>query len=437
MSVVWGLLLLGCAAGVVLLALFEIAFFSSSEIAVRALDEEPEEARALRERLADPLAVLIPTRLGLLGCAGLAGVAAGQSGAGGGAWAWFPPAAAAGYLLLREVVPAAVLLRDPERVLRRLLPLFRRFEALLRPAAEPLRRLLRRFFPLSEEVGEEATDEEVEAFLETGEEEGILEEDEAAMVRGVLELDEMLVREVMTPRPAVVSVESGAGVAEVERLVAESRHHRIPVFRDRGEGGVAGLVDAVDLIAARRERGGGGGIGPLLREVRVVPETKRLDDLLEEFKRSRQTFAVVVDERGSVSGIVTLRDISEEIVGEVREDGEGADVEEESDGVFLARGAAEPDLVSRMTGLRLPESVRGAAYDTLSGFVVAAAGRIPEPGEVVEAEGVRVEVLEADARRVHRMRVFREAPPEASPSGPSGPSGPGSAPSSVPSGAED
>ena len=415
MSVLWGLLLLACAAGVVLLALFEIAFFSSSEIAVRALDEEPEEARALRERLADPLAVLIPTRLGLLACAALAGLAVRQTGAGGGgAWAWFPPAAAGAYLLLREVVPAAVLLRDPERVLRRLLPLFRRFEALLRPAAEPLRRLLRRFFPVSEEVGEEATDEEVEAFLETGEEEGILEEDEAEMVRGVLELDEMLVREVMTPRTTVVSVESGASVAEVERLVAESRHHRIPVFRDRGEGGVAGLVDAVDLIAARRKRGGGG-LTPLLREVRVVPETKRVDDLLEEFKRSRQTFAVVVDERGSVSGIVTLRDISEEIVGEVREDGEGADVEQESEGVFLARGGAEPDLVSRATGLRLPESVRGAAYDTLSGFVVAAMGRIPEAGEVVEAEGVRVEVLEADARRVHRLRLRRSAPPEASP----------------------
>ena len=414
MSAFWGLLLLACAAGVVLLALFEIAFFSSSEIAVRALDEEPEEARALRERLADPLAVLIPTRLGLLACAALAGLAVRQSGAGGDAWAWFPPAAAGGYLLLREVVPAAVLLRDPERVLRRLLPLFRRFEALLRPAAEPLRRLLRRFFPVSEEVGEEATDEEVEAFLETGEEEGILEEDEAEMVRGVLELDEMLVREVMTPRTTVVSVESGASVAEVERLVAESRHHRIPVFRDRGEGGVAGLVDAVDLIAARR-KGGRSGLTPLLREVRVVPETKRLDDLLEEFKRSQQTFAVVVDERGSVSGIVTLRDISEEIVGEVREDGEGAAVEQESEGVFLARGGAEPDLVSRMTGIRLPESVRGAAYDTLSGFVVAAMGRIPEAGEVVEAEGVRVEVLEADARRVHRMRLFGAAPPEASP----------------------
>lgn len=419
MSVLWGLLLFVFAAGVVLLALFEIAFFSSSEIAVRALGEEPEEARALRERLADPLAVLIPTRLGLLAFAVLAGAAVRQSGAGGEAWAWFPPAAAGGYLLLREVVPAAVLLRDPERVLRRLLPLFRRFEALLRPVAEPLRRLLRRFFPLSEEVGEEATDEEVEAFLETGEEEGILEEDEAEMVRGVLELDEMLVREVMTPRPKVVSVESGASVAEVERLVAESRHHRIPVFGKRGEGRVVGLVDAVDLIAVRR-KGGRGGLGPLLREVQVVPETKRVDDLLAEFKRGQQTFAVVVDERGRVSGIVTLRDISEEIVGEVREDGEGADVETESEGVFLARGAAEPDLVSRMTGIRLPESVRGAAYDTLSGFVVAATGRIPEAGEVVEAEGVRVEVLEADARRVHRMRLFREAPPADSSSAPPG-----------------
>lgn len=417
MTVIWVGLIVLFGAAVVLLALFEIAFFSSSEIAVRALTGEPEETRALRERLADPLAVLIPTRFGLLLSAGLAGLAAREAGAGAEPAAWVLLGAAPAYLLLREVVPAAVLLRDPESVLRRLLPLFRRWERLLRPLAEPLRRALRRFFPISEEAGEEATGEEVEAFLETGEEEGILEEEEAAMVRGVLELDEMLVREVMTPRPAVVSVERGASVEEVERLVAESRHHRLPVFGERGErgeGGVLGLVDAVDLIAARRN---GGDLATLVREAPVVPETKRVDDLLKEFKRDQQTFAVVVDERGSVSGIVTLRDISEEIVGEVREDGDGggAEVEEESEGVFLVRGAAELDEVSRRTGLRLPEALHGAAIDTVSGFVLAALGRIPEAGESLESEGVRIEVLEADGRRVHRLRLRRADPAAAGP----------------------
>lgn len=407
MTVFWALLIALFAAVVVLLALFEIAFFSSSEIAVRALAGEPEETRALRERLADPLAVLIPTRFGLLLASGLAGLAAREAGAGTESAVWVVAVAAPAYLLLREVVPAAVLLRDPESVLRRLLPLFRRWEQLLRPLAEPLRRSLRRFFPISEEAGEEATGEEVEAFLETGEEEGILEEEEAAMVRGVLELDEMLVREVMTPRPAVVSVERGATVEEVERLVAESRHHRLPVFGDRGEGGVLGLVDAVDLIAARRN---GGDLAALVREAPVVPETKRVDELLKEFKRDQQTFAVVVDERGSVSGIVTLRDISEEIVGEVREDGDAAEVEEEAEGVFLVRGGAELDEVSRITGVRLPEAVNGAAIDTVSGFVLAALGRIPEPGESVSSEGVRIEVLEADGRRVHRLRLRRALP---------------------------
>ena len=416
MTVLWVGLIVLFGAAVVLLALFEIAFFSSSEIAVRALAGEPEETRALRERLADPLAVLIPTRFGLLLSAGFAGLAAREAGAGPEPAAWVLLVAAPGYLLLREVVPAAVLLRDPESVLRRLLPLFRRWERLLRPLAEPLRRALRRSFPISEEAGEEATGEEVEAFLETGEEEGILEEEEAAMVRGVLELDEMLVREVMTPRTAVVSVESGASVEEVEQRVAESRHHRLPVFGERGEGGVLGLVDAVDLIAARRD---GGDLAALVREAPVVPETKRVDELLKEFKRDQQTFAVVVDERGSVSGIVTLRDISEEIVGEVREDGDGggAEVEEESEGVFLVRGAAELDEVSRRTGVRLPEALHGAAIDTVSGFVLAALGRIPEPGESLESDGVRIEVLEADGRRVHRLRLRRVDPADAAGAG--------------------
>ncbi len=400
----WAILLLVAGLLVVLFALFEIAFFASSPIAVRALGESVEEARTLRERLADPLVVLIPARSGLLAAGALFGFALDRLGFGATGLLWtfgvFVPA----WFILRELVPAAILLRDPEDVLRPLLPWFGRWERLVRPFGEPLRNLLRRGFPLPSEPDDEASDEEVEAFLETGEEEGILEEDEAAMVRGVLELDEMLVREVMTPRPNVVSVSGEASRRDVERLVAESRHHRIPVFGAADQ--VVGVVDAVDLVAVP---GGGSELAPLLREVPVVPETKRVDDLLREFKLSKQTFAVVVDEHASVSGIVTLRDISEEIVGEVHEEDEPfeEDLVREADGVYRVRGGAELDEVARLTGLTLPDSLNGAAFDTISGFALAAFRKIPAPGEAMEQDGLRIEVLEADERRIHRVRLSR------------------------------
>ena len=403
MTAFWILLALLAGSLVVFLALFEIAFFASSQIAVRALGEGAEEARALRERLDDPLAVLVPARLGVLAAAGLAAVSLERLG--------FAPASflvvgalAAAWFLLRELVPAAVLLRDPEEVLRGLLPWFRRWDRIVRVVADPLRSGLRRIFPLPGEPEEEASEEEVEAFLETGEEEGILEEDEAAMVRGVLELDELRVREVMTPRTAVVAGTGETSLETIEQLIARSRHRRIPVFGPRDR--VVGVVDAVDLIArpdAGRE------LRKLLRPVLVVPETKRVDDLLREFRRAKQTFAVVVDEHASVSGIVTLTDISEEIVGEVREEGAPVPraVAAEEDGSFLVRGAAELDEVTRATGISFPESLNGAAFDTMSGFVLAAWRRIPEAGEAMEREGLAIEVLEADGRRIQRVRIAR------------------------------
>lgn len=405
MTALWVLLALAAGSLVVFLALFEIAFFASSQIAVRALGEGAEEARALRERLDDPLAVLIPARLGVAVAAGLAAFSLDRLGFAPAPLLGFA-ALAAVWFLLRELVPAAVLLRDPEEVLRGLLPWFGRWDRLVRVVADPLRRGLRRVYPLPGEADEDASDEEVEAFLETGEEEGILEEEEAAMVRGVLELDEMRVREVMTPRPAVMAGNEDASRQEIERLIARSRHRRIPIFGPRDR--VIGVVDAVDLIAVPA---GDQGLAALLRPVLVVPETKRVDDLLREFRRSKQTFAVVVDEHASVSGIVTLTDISEEIVGEVREEGASKEnvVAALDDGSFLVGGAAELDEVARQTGLSFPESLNGAAFDTMSGFVLAAWRRIPEPGEAMEREGLAIEVVEADGRRIQRVRISRRA----------------------------
>ncbi len=397
--VVFGLAL--CGAVVVLLAVFEIAFFSSSEVAVRVLAEHTDESDSLRQSLADPLVVLVPSRLGLV----LASLVA-----------WFllarisgpalattvPGAFGLSWIALRELVPATVLLQDPERVLMRVLPWFRRWERLTDPFSGPLRRGLRRFFPAPDELDDDATEEEVEAFLAAGEEEGILEQEETEMVRGVLELDDTLVREVMTPRARVVSLPESATVGEARELVEKTRHHRLPVFDgDRP----MGTVNVVDLLAPDPAEG----VRTFVQKARVVPETQPVDELLRDFRQDQRTIAMVVDEHGSVSGIVTLRDISEEIVGEVhdKEASEGHDVLAESGGSFLVRGAAELDEVNRLTGLTIPDSLRGAPLDTMAGFVVAVLGRIPRVGEVVRHRTMHIEVVRASERSVDQVRLTR------------------------------
>ncbi len=393
-----GLGLAVCALVVVLLALFEIAFFSSSEVAVRVLAEHTDESDSLRESLSDPLVVLAPSRIGI----GLALVVAWLlliRDQGPVVATAIPGVFILACIALREVVPAALLLRDPERVLMRLLPWFRRWERI----TGPLRRGLRHFFPAPEQPDDDATDAEVEAFLAAGEEEGILEQEEAEMVRGVLDLDDTMVREVMTPRARVVSLSDRATVGEARRLVEESRHHRLPVFDENDR--PVGAVNVVDLLAPKP----GDPVLPFVQKARVAPETQPVDELLRDFRKDQRTLAMVVDEHGSISGIVTLRDISEEIVGEVREEEAPAarDVVEEIAGGFLVRGGAELDEVNRQTGLAIPDSLRGAPLDTVSGFVVAALGRIPHAGDVAEHGSIRVEVVRANDRSVELVRLTR------------------------------
>ncbi len=399
--VVLGLAL--CGALIVLLALFEIAFFSSSEVAVRVLAEHTDESDSLRQSLGDPLVVLAPSRLGLvLAC--LAAWLLLTRIAGPVTAAAAPGVLGISYIALREIIPATVLLQDPERVLVRVLPWFRRWERLTDPFTGPLRRGLRHFFPAPVEPDDDATDEEVEAYLAAGEDEGILEEEETEMVRGVLDLDDTVVREVMTPRARVVSLSDRATVGEARKLVGKSRHHRLPVFDDKDR--PLGTVNVVDLLAPDPDAA----VRSFVQKARVAPETQPVDELLRDFREDRRTFAMVVDEHGSVSGIVTLRDISEEIVGEVREASDD-DVVAESGGSFLVRGAAELDEVNRRTGLILPDSLRGAPLDTVAGFVVAAFGRIPQAGEAAEHEAIRIEVVRASERSVDQVRLTRRPDP--------------------------
>jgi CBS domain containing-hemolysin-like protein len=291
-------------------------------------------------------------------------------------------------------------------VLLLLLPAFRIYARIVNPISRPLARLVSYFVERGEETEEKATEEEVQAYIEAGKEEGILLGDEGRMVQSILYLGDKVVREVMTPRTQIVAIPENATVGELRGLFAEQKYSRVPVYREDLDH-VVGLVYVLDLIAAH-EAPPEASFQSMIRDVSFVPESKKLGDLLRELQRARETLSMVVDEYGGVCGLVTVEDILEEIVGEIHDEFDEVDQEivQEKEGVFLVSGRADIDELKEILHL----DVNGSGFETVSGYVLDAAGRIPQTGDVIEHEGVRIEVVDADGQRINKVRFRIPAP---------------------------
>ncbi len=254
--------------------------------------------------------------------------------------------------------------------------------------------------------GEEQVDEhEVQAFIGAGEDAGILEKEDAELVASIVELSDTVAREVVTPRTDVVALPIDATFTEAERLFAASMFTRIPVFRDTLDR-IEGVVHVKDVLRAVA-RGESPAIGELLRPVLVVPETKPLREMMREFQAAHQQMAVVVDEYGGTSGIVTLEDVIEEIVGEIQDEHqrETPEVAPESDGVFLLAGSANVEVLQELFGTEVGE----LGFDSVAGLVLDRLGHLPRAGEHARWRDLDLEVLEVERRRVRRVRARRLA----------------------------
>jgi len=257
--------------------------------------------------------------------------------------------------------------------------------------------------------GETAASEAVEALIEAGEEEGILEESDRELVRSAVEFGDKVVREVMTPRPSVFAVPGSITLEQFLELIRVQPFSRVPVYNESLDS-VTGLAFAHDLLQISDTDARSKTVASIQRPVAFVPETKRVNELLREMQREKQHLRVVIDEYGGVAGLVTIEDLLEELVGAIRDEHEGEDnaaVVKEPGGTWVVPGNLEIAQVEEIFGgVDLPEDLEATS---VGGLVSETAGRIPQSGEIVEGYGLRFEILASTDRRVNRLRISRLA----------------------------
>jgi len=329
-------------------------------------------------------------------------------------------ALAAGLLLagiFRQFLPRLFSLRNPEGKLLRLLPVLRPFYRGLMYVAEPWHRSFDRMGKQDETYAEDSEAEEddaddIEALIDVGEAEGIIEEEERELIQSAIEFGDTTVGEIMTPRTEIVSLAKSATVRDARTLIIESRHSRLPVYRDQIDN-VEGIIYLRDLLPSLSMGKADSPIVEFMRPFYAVPETKPVDELLREMQKAHVYMAIVIDEYGGVAGLVTVEDILEEIVGEIEdEDISGEEAQEILDldnGAYEVLGSVEIGKVERLFGMEIAAD----DFTTIAGFVIAEKGSVPVAGEHLSLRGLDVDVLEADEKRISRLRIKKAEQPQA------------------------
>jgi CBS domain containing-hemolysin-like protein len=249
--------------------------------------------------------------------------------------------------------------------------------------------------------------EGIEALVDAAEQEGIIERDEAQMIEQVVEFSDKRVLEFMTPRPEVIAIQANSTVEQLRKLLIETKFSRVPVYETSLDD-VIGVALARDLLQITEDEARRRIVRELARPVLFVPETKHGSDLLKEMQRRNQQMAIVVDEHGSAAGVVTVEDLVEEIVGEIGEDDRvpAPDAVREPDGGLVLRGSVSLEKVQELFGVEWNVTGEESAT-TIAGLLNHVAGHVPSPGEHMDYGGLRFEILEANQRKVLRLRARR------------------------------
>jgi len=311
-----------------------------------------------------------------------------------------------------QFLPYVLMVRASGRWIAPLVPAIRIFVWVIWPVQAVLEMVIG-FLHLGEPSDEGAPEPEqraLEALVEAATEEGIIEHDEARLIEQVVEFSDKRVREVMTPRPNVVAIPASASLEELRRLVIEKKFSRLPVY-EKNLDDVVGILVARDILNVPDSEASHRTVRELVRPALFVPETKLGSELLKEMQRKNQQLAVVIDEYGLVAGIVTAEDLVEEIVGEIGEEDRvpAPDIVREPSGSYVLRGSVALEKVKELFGIEIEETSENAGAATLAGLLNSVAGHVPVTGESLSYEGLQFDVLEANQRKVLRLRARRAA----------------------------
>ncbi|MBA2306280.1 MAG: HlyC/CorC family transporter [Acidobacteria bacterium] len=408
------LLLFILAIVAVYVGTIETAFSALMRLSLRLMAERGGRDDRLGFYLEDPIRLFLPARLllGLIFSLATMFIAILTGRTGLPAIGMLLLFVAVFILVCEHVLPVLIVRRNPQRMLEILLPPFDVLARMVRPLTNSLTRLI--LEPRRDQNGgtsapDPPSGETSAPQTETEGEQGLIEEEGRKLLQSIVDFGDTLVREVMTPRPDMVAISAGATLADVRALFHEQEYSRIPVYGENLDN-ILGLLYLKDLIRLRDSSEGAilqRDLPQLLRPATFVPETKRVAELLKEFQLKQIQIAIVVDEYGGTAGLATIEDLLEEIVGEIRDeyDVETEPVIEEADGSVVFSGKVNFDLVCE----RLDVEVDPEGFETVGGYVLTRVGRVPAVGERFELDGMMVEVLEAERRRIHRVR-FRKVP---------------------------
>jgi putative hemolysin len=400
------LFLLACAT--VFLGSVQAAFTALMRLSLRLMAERGGRGDRLGRYLDDPRQLFIPVRILIGLCTVLAGVLIARVSTVNSARsvAAFFVSLVAFVVVCEHLLPMLVARRDAEQVLDVLLPAFDPIARVMRPMT---RILIEMVGGRGEREAQAAADVEMSpgtpAVREDEAGEAAMSEEEGReLLQSIVDFTETVAREVMTPRPDIIAIQADATLNDLRTLFREEQYSRIPVYRKDFDN-IVGIVFVKDLVAL--PPGAEPPLTTLMRSAYMVPESKRVSELLKEMQRRQLQMAIVVDEYGGTAGLVTVEDLLEEIVGEIRDeyDVESETVVEEGDGVFVFSGKVSVDEVMDRLGVEIERE----GFETLGGYLLSHLGRMPYVGETFEVDDLAAEVLEVERRRITKVRIRRRA----------------------------
>jgi putative hemolysin len=313
-------------------------------------------------------------------------------------------------VILRQILPRILVRNNPERKLIILLPAIRPIYSIATFFLEPFSRrskarqkLDATETPESAEERAEDNAEDFHALMEVGEAEGIIEERERELIETMVEFSDTRAGEIMTPRTEIVAIPISASIKEARDLIVEKKYSRIPAYRDTIDN-IEGVIYVRDLLQAWAEGKHDEPVSGILRDAFFVPETKTAAELLKTMQNNHVQMGVVIDEYGGVAGLITVEDILEEIVGEIEDEDEDEEVVEiiqGADGYWDVIGSTEIDKIERLFDADLEDE----DYTTIAGLITSEAGYVPKPGDRLSIRGLDIEILQADEKRIHLVRL--------------------------------